>query len=458
LSAKRDTEYFRERVRSLMPAAWSDLSRLVAFRSVANPLLAPREESRGAASFLEEQLRQLGIQTELQEMPDKTQTVIASSAAARSDAARVLLYGHYDVQPAGDEQAWLSNPWKLTDRNGRWYGRGAADSKGNVVAHLTALRALEGEFDCNVCVVVEGSEEWPSAGLETFVETAPDVLRADAILLADSGSPAVNEPAVTTSLRGSVIVVVTVRTLEAPVHSGSFGGAAPDALAALIRMLDVLWDDAGNATTGEDFTLRPWSNPDLSEDRFRRDAGVLEGVNLMVTGRLAERIWLRPAVTVIGIDCPSVADSLPAIPAAARARIVLRVPPGMSARAAEASFAAQLRRAVPWNARVEIETQALSEPYAGPTDGPALMTFRESLADAYERRPVDVGQGGSIPVCSAFHDAYPQAEILVFGAEEPLSAIHSPNESVDPGELERIALAECLFLHRYRATGPVTTY
>ena len=382
-------------------------------------------------------------------MPDGTPTVIAVSAASRPDAPTVLLYSHYDVQPAGDETVWLSDPWELTERDDRWYGRGAADSKGNVVAHLTALRALEGEFECGVCVVIEGSEEWPSPGLETFVEEAPDVLRADAILLADSGSPAVYEPAVTVSLRGSVFLIVTVRTLEAPVHSGSFGGATPDALAALNRILNTLWDGCGNAVVGADHPYREWQGGDLDEDRFRRDAGVLEGVDLVGEGSLADRIWLRPSVTVIGIDCPSVAESLPAIPATASARIALRVPPGASARAAEASFVAQLQRAAPWNALVEIETEAVSEPFAGSTNGTARAAFREALADAYGRRPIDVGQGGAIPVCNAFNEAYPNAEILLFGVEEPLSAIHSPNESVDPGELERIALAECLFLHRY---------
>src|SRR5262249_43935669 len=158
---------------------------------------------------------------------------------------------HYDVQPAGDESEWLSDPWKLVERDGRLHGRGSADSKGNIVAHLTALRALEGELPCGVTVVLEGSEEWASPGLETFVRQGPDLLAADAIVLADSGSPAVGEPGLTTSLRGSVLVVVTVRTLESPVHSGSFGGAAPDALAALVRMLDTLWDERGTATVGQ---------------------------------------------------------------------------------------------------------------------------------------------------------------------------------------------------------------
>lgn len=439
---------FRERVRRLMPSAQSDLAKLVAFRSIANPELAPREAMIGAATLLENMLGQLGLTVESRPMPDGTHTLIAS-APAPTGAPTVLLYSHYDVQPAGDESAWRSDPWELVERDGRLYGRGSADSKGNIVAHLTALRALEGELACGVKVVLEGSEEWASPGLQTYVCQAPDALAADAIILADSGSPAVNEPGLTTSLRGSVLVVLTVRTLESPVHSGSFGGAAPDALAALVRMLNALWDERGSATVGQPTTLTPWAGKEVTDDRFRRDAGVLEGVDLVGDGPLADRIWRRAALTVVGIDAPAVRGSLPAVPATVRARISLRVPPGVTAARAEDELVRLLRQAAPWNVAVDVVTEAATEPFAATGRGPAFQTLRESLSDAYRREPTELGQGGAIPVCSTFGDAYPSAEILLLGVEEPLSAIHSPNESVDPREIEGIALAECLFVRRY---------
>ena len=455
MSATDGTEVIRDRVRALMPNARSDLATLVSHRSIANPELAPRDGNSEAASFLEEALAMLELTIESRDMPDGTRTVIAS-ASAPPDAPTVLLYSHYDVQPPGDESAWLSDPWELTDRGGRWYARGSADSKGNIVAHLTALRALDGDLRCGIKVVFEGSEEWPSPGLETFVQEAPETLDADAMLIADCGSPAVDEPGLTTSLRGSVVMVVTVKTLESPVHSGSFGGAAPDALAALIRILDSFWDERGTATVGQPAVPRGWTGKEVPESRFRQDAGVLEGVDLVGDGPLADRIWLRSSITVVGIDAPAVQGSLPAIPASARARIALRVPPGVTAKEAEQGLVAQIRRATPWNAEVEIVTQAATEPFASPGHGTAFSTFRDAVRDAYGREPTEIGEGGAIPVCSAFSAAYPSAEILLYGVEEPLSAIHSPNESVDPGEIERIALAECLFLMRYAgvaATG-----
>ena len=232
-------------------------------------------------------------------------------------------------------------------------------------------------------------------------------------------------------------------------HSGSFGGATPDALAALLRMLASLWDAQGNAVLDLPGLESGWAGQGPSDERFRVDAGVLDGVDLVGEGPIGERIWARPSITVLGIDCPTVAGSLPAIQGEARARVSLRVPPGMASKRAEETLIAQLRAATPWNARVEIYTQKITEPLAGVTTGVAYTAFREALRDAYHREPVALGQGGTIPVCSAFATSYPGAELILFGVEEPLCAIHSPNESVDPGEIERIALAETLFLRRY---------
>jgi acetylornithine deacetylase/succinyl-diaminopimelate desuccinylase-like protein len=323
-----------------------------------------------------------------------------------------------------------------------------------VVAHLTALRALGPQRACTVKFVIEGSEEWPSEGIETFVATVPDVLRSDVVLLADSGGVAVGEPALTTSLRGSVFVEVTVRTLERPVHSGAYGGAAPDALAALIRMLDSLRDPSG-ATAFEGLpTGMGGGERELGEAQFRRDAEVLEGVGLPGTGTIGDRIWRRPSVTVIGLDCPPVAGSIAAIPAEVRARLLLRVPPGASSAASEQALVAQLRRAAPWSARVETVTGIVTEPCAVRTDGTAFSLFRAALRGAYGREPALLGQGGSIPVCTSFADAYPEAELILFGVAEPSCAIHSADESVDPGEIERIALAEAIFLSGYGAEAP----
>src|SRR5262249_30938208 len=184
----------------------------------------------------------------LAEMSDGSQAVLGSRPCPDPDAPTVLLYAHYDVQPPLDERAWRTPPFELTEVGGRWYGRGAADCKGNIVMLLTALRALGDQVPVNLTLVVEGSEEQGTGGLEDFVPRHPDLLRADAILVCDTGNAAVGVPALTVSLRGLVNVVVSVETLRSEAHSGMYGGPAPDALAALIRMLATLRDEAGDTT------------------------------------------------------------------------------------------------------------------------------------------------------------------------------------------------------------------
>ena len=232
----------------------------------------------------------------------------------------MLLYAHYDVQPPLDDSAWRTPPFELTEVDGRWYGRGAADCKGNILAHLLALRALGNDVPVNLKLVVEGSEEQGTGGLEAFVASHPDLLRADTILVCDTGNAAVGHPAATVTLRGMVNVVVTVEAMASELHSGMFGGAAPDALAALIAMLASLRDQQGNTTvTGLD-NAQTWTGAPYPPEQFRSDAGVLEGVSLLGDGSVSDMLWARPAVTVLGIDCPAVTGSTAAIvPRAVRA-------------------------------------------------------------------------------------------------------------------------------------------
>jgi acetylornithine deacetylase/succinyl-diaminopimelate desuccinylase-like protein len=432
-----------------MGQAKEDLRALVAFRSISDPTQFPPKGSTDAAAFLVDALSGLEpLTAEVREMPDGTLAVIGS-AAGPPGTPTVLLYGHYDVQPPGEETAWASPPFELAERDGRWYARGTADSKGNIVAHLMALRALGPTLPCSVKVVIEGSEEQPTDGLEKFVPTDPELLDADAIVLADAASLAVGRPAVTVALRGSAFVTITARSLRAPVHSGSFGGAAPDALAALILMLSSLWAPTGTTTITGIQAHGQWAGAGYPEELFRSDAGILEGVALMGAGSIADRVWASPSLTVLGIDCPPIHGALPAIAHSASARLNLRVPPGTNARVALEALIDQLHTTAPWNVELSFQHQALTQPFSTRQDAPALRMFRDALRDSYDRDPELIGQGGSIPVCSTFHETYPNADIILCGVAEPESAIHAPNESVHPREIEQLALAEALFLRRY---------
>jgi acetylornithine deacetylase/succinyl-diaminopimelate desuccinylase-like protein len=363
----------------------------------------------------------------------------------------VLLYAHYDVQPPLDEAAWRTPPFTLTEVGGRWYGRGAADCKGNLVAHLTAVRALGDDVPVNLKLVVEGSEEQGTGGLEAFVPGHADLLRADAIIVADTGNPAVGRPGLTVSLRGSVDVVVAVDALVAEVHSGIFGGAAPDALAALVAMLATLRDARGNTTVHGLPAHDVWTGAPYAPEQFRRDAGVLDGVSLLGEGTVSDMLWARPAITIVGIDCPPVVGSAAAIVPRARARLNLRIPPGVTGEQAATALIDHLREVAPWQVRVTADVESSGQPFRATTDGHAYRAMTAAMQAVYGRPVVELGQGGSIPLCSVLAATCPRAEITLMGVEEPLSSIHAPNESVDPEEIADMALTEALFLQEYAA-------
>ena len=335
----------RELIRAMMPAARGELADLVALRSVADPRQFPPEECAKTAEWVRDRFARLGFEdARLEETPDGSMAVVASRPTTRPDAPTVLLYAHYDVQPPLDESAWRTPPFELTEVEGRWHGRGAADCKGNILMHLLAIRALGDDIPVNLKLVVEGSEEQGTGGLERYVEANPDVLRADTILICDTGNAAVGKPAATVTLRGMANVVVRVEALHSEIHSGMFCGPAPDALAALIEMLASLRDEEGNtAIVGLDASQR-WHGEPYDAAQFRIDAGVLDGVALLGDGTVADELWSRPAVTVLGIDCPPVVGSAAAIVPRAPARRKHRVPPGPDPLAAPAAQRAPHRR------------------------------------------------------------------------------------------------------------------
>jgi cysteinylglycine-S-conjugate dipeptidase len=439
-----------ERIAGLMAQARTELTELVAIRSVADPRQYPPQECARTARWTLDRFADVGFaDVRLEPTADGSQAVFGTRPGPDPAAPTVLLYAHYDVQPPLDERAWRTPPFELTEVDGRWYGRGAADCKGNIVMHLTALRALGAAVPVNLKLIVEGSEEQGTGGLEDFVPRHADLLQADAILVCDTGNAAVGAPAVTVSLRGLANVVVGVETLASELHSGMFGGPAPDALAALIHLLATLRDDTGNTTiTGLDNT-GTWEGEPYPARRFRGDAGLLDGVSLLGDGTVSDMLWARPAVTVLGIDCPPVVGSAAAIQAHARARLNLRIPPGMDPVKAQDALVAHLHAAAPWGVRVTVEREAFGEPFQARTGGPAYAALAGAMRDAYGRPMTALGQGGSIPLCNVFAETYPDAEIILMGVEDPLCRMHAPNESVDPAEIATMALAEALFLQRY---------
>lgn len=435
---------------AVMPAVRADLERLIRIPSIAFDGF-PAQPVRAAADATAEILTAAGLPgVRLIDVPGGPPAVYGHRPAA-SGAPTVLLYAHYDVQPAGPEDAWTTPPWEPTERGGRLYGRGAADDKSGIAMHAAALRAVgDAPPGAGVKVVIEGEEETGGGTFERFVENEPDLFAADAIVVADSGNWKLGEPTLTTTLRGLAVVDVEVATLEAPVHSGLFGGPAPDALIALARILATLHDDDGNVAV-DGVRGYEWTGLPVAPDEFRANAGVLEGVDLIGGGQIAERIYTRPSVTAIGIDAPAVETAGNAIVPSARARVSLRLPPGVDPVDAQAALRRHLNEHAPWGVRTTLTDGAVAHGFAARSDGAAYRAASAAMEDAYGKRAVQVGSGGSIPLVTTLAQAVPQAEIIVWGAQDEGAQIHSADESVDLRELERAALAEALFLERLAA-------
>jgi acetylornithine deacetylase/succinyl-diaminopimelate desuccinylase-like protein len=444
----------RDAVRQVLPGVRDDLEDLIRVPSVsADPGAAA--EVRRSAAMTAELFRNAGTpQVEILDDVEGGQPAVLARYPAPPGRPTVLLYAHHDVQPPGDPDGWVSPPFEPTERDGRLYGRGSADDKAGVAAHLAVLRAYDGKPPVGVTVFVEGEEEIGSPTLGAFLERYRDKLTADVIVLADSANFEVGTPALTTSLRGMAACVVEVRALEHGVHSGVYGGAAPDALTALCRLLATLHDEQGNVAV-EGLVTAKVPEADYPEERFRAEAALLDGVRLLGTGSVAERLWAKPSASVLAIDATRVADASNTLIPVARAKVSVRLAPGEDASRAWEALARHLRERAPWGVRVTLLEREIGQPSAIDPQGPAFDAARAAFHEAYGRDLVDLGMGGSIPFVAEFAAAFPDAAILVTSAgADPDCRAHSTDESLHLGDFERACLAETLLLTKLAALSP----
>jgi acetylornithine deacetylase/succinyl-diaminopimelate desuccinylase-like protein len=435
----------RAAVEREMPGLRRDLERLVRIPSVSAAAF-DQAHVEASAEAVAELLRGAGMQ-DVEILREGGAPAVVGHLPGPEGAPTVLLYAHHDVQPPGEDDDWTTLPFEPTERGGRLYGRGAADDKAGVTAHLAALRAHDGRPPVGVTIFIEGEEESGSPSLGEILRRHRDRLAADVLVLADSNNWKIGVPALTTSLRGLVEAVVEVRTLDHAVHSGMYGGAVMDALTALTRLLGCLHDDNGDvAIPGLHESVA--ADLDLTEEQLRADAGVLDGVELVGTGSVTSRLWTKPAVTVIGIDAPSTAKASNTLVPMARAKVSLRVPPGQDAVVAYEALAAHLRANAPWGARVDVVLKEAGSAFQAQAQGPAYDAARAAFTDAWGTRPVDMGIGGSIPFIAEFAEIYPDAAILVTGVEDPDTRAHGADESLHLGEFAKVCLAEAVLLER----------
>ena len=439
-------ERLRAAVRGVLPSVRSDLEALVRIPSIsADPARAAdvrRSAEATAALFAAEGFPDVQILSAHGGAP-----AVVARRPGPAGAPTVLLYAHHDVQPVGDPADWASEPFEPTERGERLYGRGAADDKAGIAAHLAAVRAHGEDLPVGVTVLVEGEEETGSPTLEAFLSEHQDLLAADVIVIADSGNWDIGEPALTTSLRGLVDCNVSVRTLEHGVHSGMWGGVAPDAVTVMVRLLATLHDDEGNVAI-DGLHTGPAPDVDYPLDRVRTESGISDGVELIGSGSFVERLWTKPAVTVIGLDVTRTADASNTLVPAVKAKISVRLAPGDSAPAAMDRVREHLERHVAWGARLTFTPGELAEPTQIDATGPAYDAARAALREAWDGvEPVDMGVGGSIPFIAAFRSAFPDAAVLVTGVEDPDTRAHGADEGLHLAEFERVCLAETLLLH-----------
>ncbi len=432
-----------QNVCEVLPAVRRDLEDLVRIESVwADP--ARRDEVHRCAQKVADLLAGAGFATVEIVSAGGAPAVIARHPAPPG-APTVLLYAHHDVQPEGDAAQWDSPPFEPTERNGRLYGRGTADDKAGIAAHLAAFRAHGGNPPVGVTVFVEGEEESGSPSLTRLLNEHRDKLAADVIVIADSDNWTADIPALTVSLRGMADCVVEVATLDHGLHSGLWGGIVPDALTVLVRLLASLHDDDGNvAVAGLHYgTAAP---VDRDPDWVRTESGMLDGVREIGSGTVAQRLWAAPAVTVIGIDTTPIGKASNTLIPRASAKISLRIAPGGDAVAHLDALRRHLEQRVPFGAHLTVTPGDVGQPYAIDACGAVYDAARAAIRQAWGVDAVDMGMGGSIPFIAEFAEAFPEATILVTGVEDPGTQAHSVNESLHLGVLEKAATAEALLL------------
>jgi acetylornithine deacetylase/succinyl-diaminopimelate desuccinylase-like protein len=413
-------DVLHDRVAAMLPEIVADLERMAAVPSVALAGFPP-EPVHAMAGLTVELLRRAGIaDTGLLDVPGGYPAVYGRLPGP-PDAPTVLLYAHYDVHPAGPAHGWDTDPWTPTRKpDGRIYGRGTADNKSGIAIHAATIRAFEGRPPVGVRIIVEGEEE-AGSHLPDVVGRRPELFGCDVMVVADTGGPAVGEPALTGALRGDILASLHDRQGDVAVAGLSSGD---------------------------------WIGGDYDADSLRTSAGVLDGVDLIGSGTIASRLWAMPSVTAIGIDAPRLREASNVLVDEAAAKLSLRVPPGADPGRELDLLIEHCRRNAPWGVEVDLQPGRVTHPVEVDPASPATLAARQALEEAFGRPAGWIGSGGSIQLVAALRKVAPRAQVLLWGAEDFAgSSIHGPNESVDPAEVQRYALTEALLLEGLAATA-----
>jgi acetylornithine deacetylase/succinyl-diaminopimelate desuccinylase-like protein len=438
-------------------AALCDLARIP---SVSAPGFDP-ESVEGSARRAAELARQAGFErAELVRIPGAHPYVIGEGHPAPEHAPCVLVYAHHDVQPPGRPERWKTPAFEPTLReDGRLYGRGVVDDKAGLLVHLAAIRAwldARGALPVRVKLLVEGEEEIGSPHLGAFLAAHRERLRADVIVLSDTANLAQGLPSITVSLRGLVVVNVRVRALRHPVHSGMWGGPLLDAASALVRILARLTDDRGRVTVPGLLDDVPLPSPEereklrtlpFDEAAFRSEAGACEGLRLGGDPELCvyERLWRHPAVAVHALESVPLVAASNRLCDEASAQVGVRVAPGQDPARVRDVLVRCLADDPPYGVEVSTEVTSCVPGWRTDPRGPAFDAARRALRLGFDRTPVEIGCGGTIPFVGPFAAAMGEAPALLLGLEDPICNAHGENESLHLGDF-RAACRSALHL------------
>ncbi|MFC5369994.1 dipeptidase [Arcanobacterium bovis] len=443
-----NTESIVSRVNTIFDKTKADLIDLVAIPSVSAASFDQAELDR-SAEWIAGKARALGLDTQVIKIETESGLVgrpaILATRPAEPGKPTVLLYAHHDVQPPGKSELWDSEPFLAQERDGRLYGRGAADDKAGVLLHLAAIEAADPGV--GITLFIEGEEEVGSPTFVDFLNTYKDTLKSDVIVVADSNNWKVGVPSLTTSLRGVCQLDVNISVLDHALHSGMYSGPTLDAVTIAARLISTLHNDAGEVVV-EGLEQRDDTSVDYPEADLRKDMGLLDGIELAGTGSLTSRLWTKPTITVIGMDVtPTDIASNTLIPAV-KMTLSMRVAPGQDSREAAEALEKHLLSHVPFNAHINVQLNEAGPSFQAKTASAATDLAKWALRTAWDVEPVDIGVGGSIPFISDLAEVFPDAEILVTGVEDPDTRAHSENESLHLDDWKKAIIAESLMLSR----------